>query len=108
MRRSVSERPRKPRTTPLREAGVAIDASTGRIVGKFETCSFPGVPSTPSTTVTYAYDLAGRLSSLTTGGQSATYAYDAAGNRAGATVPSDAPRLRARSRKGAPRWDVGH
>ena len=107
MRRSVSERPRKPRSTALRAAGVAIEASTGRILGKFETCSFPVVPSTPSTTGTYAYDLAGRLSSLATG-QTATYAYDAAGNRAGATVPSDAPMLRARPRKGAPRWDVGH
>ena len=65
---------------------LTIEASTGRITGKSETWAFPGVPSAPSTTVTYAYDLAGRLASVTTGGQTATYAYDAAGNRAGATV----------------------
>ncbi len=65
---------------------LTIEASTGRITVKSETWAFPGVPSAPATTVTYAYDLAGRLSSVTQGGATATYAYDAAGNRAGATV----------------------
>ena len=65
---------------------LTIEASTGRITGKSETWAFPGVPSAPATTVTYTYDLAGRLSSVTQGGATATYTYDAAGNRAGATV----------------------
>ena len=37
-------------------------------------------------TTSYAYDGAGRLKTVTTGGQTTTFAYDAAGNRAKAST----------------------
>ena len=39
-------------------------------------------------TTSYAYDGAGRLKTVTTGGQTTTFAYDAAGNRASVTNPN--------------------
>jgi len=72
--------------SPRGGGSLSYETTTGRILGKTETWSFPGVQAAPSKSWTYTYDVEGRLASASDGGATATYAYDAAGNRAGATV----------------------
>ena len=62
---------------------------TRNVLGELESITEgAGEVSSKQVTTRYAYDGAGRLQSVATGGQTTTFAYDAAGNRASVTNPN--------------------